>query len=311
MQTRNRLRKTTTQKDEDPAETLAKQQELIRSQQAMLTSIFAKLNAPQPQQQEPTRKRKRTEVVEEESGQFPPEDDRDQELSPSRDYSHEEQEQEDNEEPEDEDELPPAVFKDESIVRQLAKKPRVDIMKEVGSPWAATHLRDLHRQFEPKIEKGTQMFPIPSARPAEYEALKKPYNKALLTRFKMQKEFMKKLQRIFNVLIYCNNSHEQLWTKVYLATALQCATVSDDVRSIIKEAQGLKDHTNNDTFFTSDDEVEKVKDVQQQRLVQAAISRSSGSHSNNHSKPSQRGRGGDSHRGTGRGSGRGKSQKKQ
>ena len=217
----------------------------------------------------PTRKRKRS--YDPPSSEDEEEDNRP--LSP-RSRAREKEEVSDAESSNDDD-LEPIVRKDTPILTRYRKRPRRDILEDIGSPWLAAHLKDHRREFE---VKGKSPYPIPRARPTEYTVLQKPFNRSLLARFKACKETAKKLEKIYSVLILAEGSFETLWTKAVLATSLQMATMNEEMAAILLEAQGLKDHVQNGSFFTSDSEVQDVKDTQQQNLFASAIRRPS-SHS--------------------------------
>jgi hypothetical protein len=114
------------------------------------------------------------------------------------------------------------------------------------------------------------VYPLPMARPSEFNILSKPFNKHLLQRFKAQKECMRKLEKIFNAMVLGTERHEDLWTRIYLTLVLQMATTAEEARSIIQEAQGVLTHKESDAWFTTDDDKDEVKEVQQVAIVRAA-----------------------------------------
>ena len=85
---------------------------------------------------------------------------------------------------------------------------------------------------------------------------------------------MKHLEKIYNVLTMTEGSWERVWLRTFLVTSLQMQDLNIECKKLIMDAQGLKSHAATDNFFTTDDEVEDVKDVQQAAIAAAAAHKS-------------------------------------
>ena len=193
------------------------------------------------------------------------EDEEDDYLSPSSSQ----RDQDDEEEGSDEDTLEPVYRKNTPIMKRFKRRDRRDIIEEIGNPWTAIHLKEKRKEFEVTVTDPKH--PLPGPRTAELEALKKPRNKALQAKYKTLASAARKVEKILNALVYSNDNYEAMWARVYATTALQSALLTDEIKAVLLEAQGVKDTTRDDSFFTTEEDVREVKDARETALTRAAL----------------------------------------
>ena len=92
-----------------------------------------------------------------------------------------------------------------------------------------------------------------------------------MVKVKLQKEFMGRLWKIHEALLYNRDTDPRTtWIRVYLATTLQMTLTVEDTRNVIREAQGLRAHTESNTFFTTEEDKEDLKEHQAATLAHRA-----------------------------------------
>ena len=173
-------------------------------------------------------------------------------------------------EEEEESEVEPLYQKDTKILDFYESWTMKEIFDEVGSPWKADQLKDYRKEIE---IKGEGPHPLPKARPTEFAALKKSYNRDKYNKFVTIRDTMKHLEKIYNVITMSKGSWERVWLRTFLVTSLQMRDLNIKCKKLIMDAQGIKSHAATDHFFTTDDEVEEVKDAQQATIAAAAASK--------------------------------------